>query len=161
MTDVSTARPGADRFLIGIVVGAVALIVIGIAAVVLLGRSAPPPPDPGSPVGVVQAYIEAVRSGEQEAARALLSQSARQQLDRNREVFPRYPGAPSVERRVLIQPVSQSADRAEVKVTITTFSARSDPFSSSTYSREIQVFLVREGADWRINQPIEPFVFLA
>lgn len=159
MAEATSSRGGSDRFLIAIAAGAVALIVFGIAVVLLVGRVAPPLADPTSPVGVVQTYVEALRSGDQEKARSLLSQSARQQLDRSRDTFPRYYES-YPDRRVLIQPVSQSADRAEVKVTISTFSARSEPFSTSTYHREVQVFLVKEPDGWRINQPVEPYPFL-
>jgi hypothetical protein len=150
-----------DRFLLAIVLGALALIAGGIAVVLLLGRApAPPPPDPASPAGVVQGYVEALRAGEIDRARGYLSQSARAEIERNRDPFPRYYQPGGVERRILIETAEVTDDRALVKVTISTFAARTEPFSSSTYHREVDVLLVREGGQWRIAQPVEPFALL-
>jgi hypothetical protein len=162
VTDTPTSAPAPpDRFLLGIVVGAVALIALGIGVVLALGgRPAPPPPDPGSPVGVVHAYVEALRAGDVERARTFLSQAALAELDRDRILFPRCYEASGVERRILIEPVEAEGDRALVRVTISTFSARTEPFSSSTYHNEVEVRLVREGGQWRIALPIEPFALV-
>jgi hypothetical protein len=157
----STGPAPPDRFLLAIVVGALALIVGGVALVLVLGRApAPPRPDPASPAGVVQSYVEALRAGELDRARGLLSSSARAQLDRDRDSFPRYYTPSGVERRILIEPIEVADDRATVRVTISTFSARSEPFSSSTYHQEVEVRLVREEGQWRVSQPIEPYPFL-
>jgi hypothetical protein len=157
----SSATPASpDRFLLAIVLGALALIVAGIAVVLALGRGpAEPPPDPASPVGVVQTYVEALRAGDVERARGQLSQAARAELDRERDAFPRHYEPAGIQQRVLIQPVEVEGDRALVKVTISSFSARSDPFSSSTYHREVDVRLVREAGQWRVAQPVEPYPF--
>jgi hypothetical protein len=149
-----------DRFLVGIVLGAVALIAIGILAVLLAGRQAPSGAvDPSSPVGVVQAYVEAVRAGDTERARSYLSQSAREQVDKANFPKPYLPPSPP-ERRVLIEPGEVTGDRARVKVTVSTFTARSEPFSTSTYHQDVDVRLVRENGQWRIATPVEPFPFL-
>lgn len=149
-----------DRFLVGIVLGAVLLIALGIAAVLLAGRApAPPPADPASPVGVVQAYVEAVRAGETERSRTYLSQSAREQIDKQNFPRPYHPGTVP-ERRIVIEPVEVGAERARVKVTVSSATARSEPFSTSTYHNEVDVRLVREDGQWRISTPIEPFPFL-
>src|SRR5438132_5897598 len=100
MSDSPSSAPPPDRFLLAIVLGALALIAAGIAVVLVLGRGpAPPPPDPNSPVGVVQAYVEALRDGDVERARSYLSQSARAELDRSRDAFPRYYQSDSVQQR--------------------------------------------------------------
>jgi hypothetical protein len=163
VSDLPRAAPAPpDRFLLAIVLGALALIAAAVAIVLVLGRApAPPPPDPASPAGVVQAYVEALRAGDFDRARGYLSQSARAEIDRNREPFPRYYQPGGVERRVLIETVEVAEDHALVKVTISAFAARTEPFSSSTYHQEVTVRLVREGGQWRIAQPIEPFPFLA
>jgi hypothetical protein len=159
MTDSRATAPP-DRFLIGIVLGAVALIAVAVGVVLTIGRAPPAAPaDPASPIGVVQAYVEAVRSGDADRARSLLSQSARDSLDRTRDPFPRYFDRSGNESRVMIEPVDVQADKAQVKVTISTFSARSEPFSTGTNHREVDVRLVREGGQWRIAQPAEPFAF--
>jgi hypothetical protein len=155
-----SALAAPDRFLIGIVLGTVLLIALGIAAVMLAGRArAPAPVDPASPAGVVQAYVEALRNGETDRARSFLTQSARDGLDKQN--FPRPYHPPSApERRVLIESVEVGADRARVKVTVSSFSARSEPFSTGTYHSEVEVRLVRENGQWRISTPTEPFPFL-
>jgi hypothetical protein len=161
VSEPSAATPAPpDRFLLAIVLGALALIVAGLAVVLALGRGpVAPPPDPASPVGVVQSYVEALRAGDVDRARAYLSQSARAELDRQRDAFPRLYQPAGLEERVLMEPVEADADHAVVKVTISTFSARTDPFSSSTYHREVEVRLVREAGQWRIAQPAEPYPF--
>jgi hypothetical protein len=161
VSDSPAAPAPPDRFLLAIVFGALALIAAGVAVVLVLGRAPPPPPpDPASPVGVVQAYVEALQAGEVDRARSYLSQSARAELDRERAAFGHYYQPGGVERRVLIEPVEVDAERARVKVTISTFSARTEPFSASTYHREVDVRLVREGGQWRVAQPVEPYAFL-
>jgi hypothetical protein len=154
--------PGADRFLIGIVAGAIALIAAGILAVAFVGRGQPGRTfDPASPAGAVQAYVEAIRAGDRDRAYAMLSRSA-QADTRNQSYRERFP-SPSDPRgrsaRVLIEPVSESGDVAEVRVTVSRFSARSDPFSTNTYHNETVVRLVREDGAWKIDRPIEPYVF--
>jgi hypothetical protein len=105
--------------------------------------------------------VEAARAGDTPTAREYLSRAARDELDRTRDgVKGAYvETVPDRQQRVLIEPLADGAERAEVKVTISTFSARSDPFSTSTWHREVVVRLVREGGAWRISQPSDPFVF--
>jgi hypothetical protein len=159
---VTTHRAAPDRFLLGVVVGAVLLMAAGVGAVALVG-SRPPAvaPDPSSPVGVVRAYVEATRGGDTPRAKEYLSQSAREELDRARDGLRGgyVETAPDREQRVLIEPLSEGAERAEVKVTVSTFTARSDPFSTGTWHREVVVRLVREGGAWRVSQPSDPYVF--
>jgi hypothetical protein len=163
MSENPTPAIGHDRFLIGIVVGAVALIVVGIAAVVLVGRGpAAPPADLGSPVGVVQAYVEAVRAGDLDRAYSFLSRSeqAAVSLSEYRRRFSTTARPTNTESRVLIEPVTVGSDTAEVKVTISRFSARADPFSTGTSHQEVNVRLVKQDGTWRVDQPIGPYPFL-
>ncbi len=155
------AAPGADRFLLGIVVGAVLLIAAGIAAVFLTGRTAPPVVDPASPVGVVQDYVAALRAGDADRAYAALSRAAQAavSLDDYRRRVNR-PSAPDPDdQRVLVEPVAVGADTATVKVTISRFTARPDPFSAATSHQDTTVTLVREDGAWRISRPAEPYPF--
>ena len=163
MADPPAAPPRTDRFLLGIIAGSALLIALAVGAVFLAGRQAPrPPADPQSPVGVVQAYVEAIRSGDLARAHGHLSRAAQSSLPLStyRERFPRYVEPASSDQRVLIEPVVVEADRAEVKVTISRFSARSDPFSARTFHRDVTVRLVREDGAWRVDQPAEPYPFL-
>ena len=162
MSEQAAVSSGPDRFLLAIVAGAVALVVGGIAIVLVAGRApAPAPADPASPVGVVQAYAAAVQAGDAERAYGYLSQSVRRTrpLDRYRTSFSNSGRSSDTERRLLIEPVSEGPERAEVKVTISTFSVHGGPLSSSTYHRDVTVRLVKEADVWRIDQPLEPYSF--
>jgi len=150
---------GQDRFLLAIVAGTVLLVVASIVAVFLFGRSRPaPPPDPNSPAGVVHAYVEAARDGDMERARSFLTREARAEVEaRDRQNTYRPTRDDNV--RIVVQTVSTTDTTAEVKVTISRFYARSDPFSSNTSHRDVTVKLIREDGAWRISQPVEPYTF--
>lgn len=157
--DQPRAVGGPDRFLLAIVAGTILLVIVSIVIVVLFGRARPsPPPDPNSPAGVVYAYVEAARNGEPEKARSFLTRSARAQAEaRDRQDTYRPSRDDNV--RIVVETESMSETAAEVKVTISRFYARSDPFSSSTSHRDVTVKLVREDGVWRISQPLEPYTF--
>lgn len=149
-----------DRFLLGIVAGAVVLVVVGIGAVLATSRSATVRPvDPNSPVGVVQGYVDAVREGDLDRAYGYLSRVAQQSvpLDEYRRRSLRPFVNDSDEQRVLVEAVMVGTDTASVKVTISRFSARPNPFSAGTYHRDMTVSLVREDDGWRISRPVEPY----
>jgi hypothetical protein len=158
MAHERTATTGPDRFLLGIVAGTVLLVVVSIVVVLMVGRSRPTPPaDPASPAGVVQAYIEAWRVGDVERAHSYLTREARAEAEsRDRTTY-----RPSADdnNRIVVETVSMTGTTAEVKVTISRFQARSDPFSAGTYHRDVTVRLLREDGEWRISRPIEPYVF--
>ena len=116
------------------------------------------PADPNSPAGVVQAYVEATRNGETEKARSYLTRQARAEVEaRDRQNSYR----PTIDDnvRIIIETATMTDTTAEVKVSISRFYARSDPFSSSTYHNDTTVRLIREDGAWRISQPIEPYQF--
>jgi hypothetical protein len=158
MAEQQTATTGPDRFLIGIVGGAILLIVVSIVVVLVVGRPRPTPPaDPNGPSGVVQAYVEALRAGDIDKARVYLTRQARaasQNRDRSS-----YSPAVNDNVRIVVETVSTEGDSAEVKVTISQFYARSDPFSASTSHRDLTVRLMREDGEWRMTQFIEPYSF--
>lgn len=153
-----------DRFLVGIVAGSLLLVVVGIAAVFLAGRApASTVADPSSPVGVVQAYLEALRAGDADRSYGYLSRTAQATTPRDRylERFPRHsaPGQTSQTSRLLIEPGKLEGDVAEVKVTISRFSSGGGPFSYGTYHQDVTVRLNQENGVWRIAQPTEPYQF--
>jgi hypothetical protein len=155
----SAPTSGPDRFLLAIVAGTVVLVVVAILAVFLFGRwRTAPPADPDSPAGVVQAYVEAVRGGELERSRTLLTREARTQAEaRDRQNA--YPSSiPRTDNlRIVVQTVSTTDTHAEVKVTLSRFYSRSDPCSSGTSRYDLTFRLIREDGAWRITQPIEPY----
>lgn len=142
-----------DRFLIGIVVGAIALVIIGVVVAVMGGRS-PAPVDPNSPAGVVAAYVEATRTGDYDAADAKLSRAAIAQRDRDRTV--RRPIGPASDSNVSIavETTRQTDDSATARLTVTRFYGSPSLFGSNRSTSEYLVPLVREDGAWRINQPI-------
>lgn len=164
MTETRTpAAAGPDRFLLGIVAGAIVLIVVSLVIVIVGNRPVDQmPADPETPVGVVEAYIEALRVGNLDSARELLSESARAELSAQdyRERFGGYPPNSESERRVLIEPIEVGADQAQVRVTISTFSTGPEPFSANSYHRDVTVYLTREDGAWRITRPFEPYALL-
>ncbi|MCC7370844.1 MAG: hypothetical protein IT306_20695 [Chloroflexi bacterium] len=153
-------RPGPDRFLVGIVVGAVLLIVAGLVVGVLLRtpRTAPPA-DPASVAGVVQAHIEAVRTNDTEKARSYLTREARAQAEaRERQNPTTYRPTYDNSVRIIVEATEQTETTAEARITVSRFYARSDPFSSSTSHRTYTVKLIREDGQWRLTQPVDSYM---
>jgi hypothetical protein len=162
--DVTSEPPPApaaaqDRFLLAIMAGTIVLVVAAIVVVFLFGRArTAPPADPNSPAGVAQMYIEAVRDGDMARARTYLTREARAQAEaRDRQDTYRPSRDDNV--RIVVETTSTTEPTAEVKVTISRFYARSDPFSSNSSHRDVTLKLVREDGAWRISQPIEPYTF--
>ena len=150
---------GQDRFLLAIVAGTVLLVVVSIVAVSLFGRARPaPPPDPNSPAGVVHAYVEAARDGDMQRARGYLTREVRAEVEA-RDRLNTYRPTQDDNVRIVVETVSTTDTAAEVKVTISRFYARSDPFSSNTSHRDVTVKLIQEDGAWRISQPVEPYTF--
>jgi hypothetical protein len=148
---------GADRFLLAIVGGTLLLVLIGVVLVFIVGRGRPTPPaDPNSPAGVVQAYIEAVRAGDANRARSYLTGAGRDEFDRQTRITPLRPTADE-HLRIVVDTTSVTDSAAEVKVTVSRFYTRSDPFSSGTSHRDITVRLVRDGGAWKLSQPPQPY----
>lgn len=151
-----------DRFLIGIVIGALALIALGILVAALgVGRGSTVSLDPSTPGGTVQSYIEALRAGDLDRAYGHLSQAAQASWsrDRYRESYPRYAPPSGMEQRLLIETIRAEPDRAEVRVTISYFMP-GNPLFAGTPQREVDVYLVKEDGAWKIDRPVEPYPFL-
>jgi len=149
---------GSDRFLLGIVAGAILLIVASVIVVLVVRQSPPPPlPDPNSPVGVVQSYIEAIRAGDLDRARGYLTDEARaSSLTRS---WPSYSPSTNDNVRIIVEPVREDATAAEVRITISRFSARPGPFSAHSSHTDYTARLIREDGAWRITSALEPYVF--
>ncbi len=151
-----------DRFLIGIVAGAVALITVGIVVAALgVGRGPTVALDPVTPGGTVQSYIEALRTGDVDRAYGLLSQAAQASWsrDRYRESYPRYAPPSGMEQRLLIETIRVEPERADVRVTISYFTP-GNPLFAGTPQQEVEVHLVKEDVAWKIDRPVEPYPFL-
>src|SRR3712207_7638462 len=76
------------------------------------------------------------QAGDAERAYSYLSQSAQRtrSLDRYRTSFSNSSRSSDTQRRLLIEPVSEGPDRAEVKVTISTFADRKSTRLNSSHA---------------------------
>ncbi len=151
-----------DRFLIGIVMGALALITLGIVIAALgVGRSVPVSLDPATPAGTVQSYIDSLRIGDVDRAYALLSRAAQASWsrDRYRESYPRYAPPSGMEQRLLIETIRSQPERADVRVTISRFMP-GNPLFAGSMNQEVEMHLVKEDEVWKIDRPVEPYPFL-
>ena len=126
-------------------------------------RQRVPPPDLGTPDGVVVAYVQAYRAGQDQEVRALYSQRALQLNEapgsagtgKPLPIAPR-PVQSDASQRVQILDTRVTGDAATVDLSITTFRTDSPVFPSE-YSYRYSVALVRENGQWRIDQPFYPF----
>jgi len=146
-----------DRFTWGIVAGALLLVLLGIASVTLWQRPAPPP-DLTRPEGVVRAYVEALDTGHPERAWDLLSTAARAGIDREtfiQRATTSTPSRPS-EGRLTIDSVEIAGDTARVDLARTYDSG--GLLGSSSYTTHSTVRLEREGGQWRISVPPDPYL---
>jgi hypothetical protein len=143
--------------LIGIVAGTILLVVVSVIVVFMLGRPrTAPPADTSTPAGVVQAYIEALRDNDVTRSRTYLTNQARAEAEA-RDKNNTYRPSPQDSVRIVVEQVSATDTRAQVKVTTSRFYANSDPFSSSSSHRDTTVALVREDGAWRITQALETY----
>jgi hypothetical protein len=148
---------GQDRFLLAIVAGTLLLVLVSIAVVFAFGRGRPTlPADPSSPAGVTQAYIEAVRAGDADKARSYLTRQALDEFNRQTRISPLRPTADE-HLRIVVETTSVTDTSAEVKVTVSRFYTRSDPFSSGTSHQDVIARLVREDGVWKLSQPPQPY----
>jgi len=149
-----------DRFTWGVSVGAVALIVAALAAVLLLQR-APAPVDLTTPEGVVRAYVQALDTSQPEDAWNLLGQ--RQQAEISRDEFVRR--ATTAYRsphngRIAIESTTVEAMTARVEMS-RTYSGGGGPFGifgSSSYNNRFTARLEQQSGRWRITVPPEDYL---
>jgi hypothetical protein len=156
---VPPVRPaaGQDRFLLAIVAGTLLLVVVGVVVVFMFGRTrAAPPADPNSPAGVVYNYVEAVRAGDVDRARGFLTAPALADFDSRTRTSPVRPSS-NDNVRIVVETVTTTETTAEVKITISRFYARNDPFSSNTSHRNLTARLIREDGAWKISQALLPY----
>lgn len=148
---------GQDRFLLAIVAGTLLLVVVGVVVVFMFGRTrAAPPADPNGPAGVVYSYVEAIRAGDVDRARGFLTASALADFDNRTRTSPVRPSSDD-RVRIVVETITATETTAEVKITISHFYARSDPFSSNTSHRSLTARLIREDGTWKMSQALLPY----
>jgi hypothetical protein len=144
-----------DRFTLGVVVGAVLLVIAAVVSVALLqGQSSAP--DLSTPEGVVRAYYAALEQGRPEQAWDLFSSRAQAQTTRDEFVQRAISFRPGREQRVTIDSVEIVGDTANVNLSLT--SSGGGLFDGGSYSQTVRVRLDREGGQWRITVPPHPYL---
>lgn len=145
-----------ERFVL-IAGGAVlAVVVLAVAVVVALGGPERADYDPASPEGVVQRYIEASRRGDGDAARALLSERAREQLGAEGGWASYRPTYGDGDGLMTIERTEVNGDRATVWLRIE--DTRRSGITLDRDSWTMTIPLVRENGNWLIDDPyVVPF----
>ena len=148
--------PVMDRFTWGIVVGAVLLVVAGLASVTLARRPVAAP-DLSTPEGVVRAYVTALDTDHPEQAWDLLTASARSGTTRDEfirrataEGRPRY-------SLVAIERTTVEGNTARVELA-RTFAGSGGLFGSGDSTEHLTVRLERESGAWRISVPPDAYL---
>ena len=160
MNDVASppaaaARPRLDRFLVAILIGLVALLVLAGLSVIFRQPPAELPAD--SPGGTVQRFYNNMAKQDYDAAYLLLSDSMTDKPTRDRFVQhsatqASYNSGQQTDR-IRIKSDNVQGDTAIVTVDITHFYSTSSPFGGSNQWTETNTFTLRnENGTWRITQ---------
>ena len=141
-----------------------ALVVVAVIAIVLLGSREATAFPSDTPEGVVQRHLAAVEDEDYEAARGYLSAAVRADVspDQYRRAAQDYGYETGGSRRVLFDRSEVDGDRARVWLTIEEYYDGGPFGGATTYRSTREIALVREGGQWRIDQPIvgiEPVPF--
>lgn len=150
-----------DRFTWGVVGGTAALIVIGIAAVLLVRRTSAPP-DLTTPDGTVRAYVEAIDAGNPGQAWDLLGE--RQQAELSRDDFIRRATTAyrsPREGRMAIDATLVEGSTARVDLSRTYTGGGPPIFGPSTYTSRSTARLELQRGQWRITVPPDDYRFFA
>ncbi|GBD16016.1 hypothetical protein HRbin26_00911 [bacterium HR26] len=147
--------------------GAIALlIVIAVVAVLALEREQQPSYPPGSPEAALVDYLDALEAGDADRVYALLSQSAREEVERREKEGVGYSFRQEIryardslrDARVRITRVDRRDDQATLTLTIDRFSSSGPGFppfpSGERYSYERTIDLVLEDGSWKVDEPL-------
>lgn len=161
----TTAMPGArlsaglDRFTWAVGIGALILIVVGIVVAVVVGRSQPPP-DLSTPGGVTLAYELAIQRGEADSAWKLLSSTAQASVSEQQYLARAAGIGRQPDARFSIENVRVVGDRAYLDLVRVIPSGGMLGLGAGTFTVRDPVTLDREGGQWRITVPPEPFLIV-
>ncbi|MBN1992176.1 MAG: DUF4878 domain-containing protein [Anaerolineae bacterium] len=143
-----------DRFLIGIVIGILLLVII--AVIMVLARSGRQEDyiADDTPASVVHNYFLAIQRGEFEKAYGYLSDELKSKPDLDEFIRTVDNGS---EASLQIGRSSINGERARVEVSITTYSG-GGPFERGHYTREETVYLRRAGGgNWQVIEYPYPY----
>lgn len=166
MTDEPPAAEATapDRSLLVIGLGVVALVVAAVIAVVLLGSRDAEAFPADSPEGVLQRHLAAVEAEDYEAAWSYFSAEVQSavSVDEYRRMARDYGYWGTGSRRILFDGSEVDGERARVRLTVEEY-YDGGPFSgANTFRSTREIALVREGGEWRIDEPLiglEPMPF--
>lgn len=158
------AAPPPDRSLLAIGGGIALLVVVAVIAVVLLGSREAPAFSADTPEGVVQRHLAAVEDEDYETAWGYLSADVQSDLsvDEYRRAARDYGYYGTSSRRVLFDRSEVDGDRARVWLTVEEYYDGGPFGGGNTYRSTREIALVREGGEWRIDDPLiglEPMPF--
>jgi hypothetical protein len=150
----TTPAVSSNRSLIFVAVGVVALAIVTIAVVLLAGNRETPEFAHDSPEAALQRYLVAYDAGDLDAAHAHFSADVREQMDRDayQRAVDSFGVGTEPDRSVLFDSRSGSGDRVQLHLIVEEFYG--DGLSGDTYRSPRDVRLVREGGEWRIDQPL-------
>lgn len=132
----------------------VIVLLVLVSLVVVLTRGASKPLDAHSPAGVVQGYVTAVVSGDEDTAREFLTDVDDKRCDGYESV------APERNIRVALVRTTQHETTADVVVSIS-YSNVSGPFGSPEYANEESFELDLVAGAWRISSAPWPLLVCA
>ena len=152
--DTPVSAGSNSRSLLYVAVGIVVLSVITIAVVLLAGDRETARFDAGSPEAALQSYLVAYEAGDLEAAHARFSADVREHMDLDayRRAVDSWGVGFETDRSVLFDSKSGSGERVELHLTVEEFAG--DGLSGDTYRSPRDIRLVREGGEWRIDEPL-------
>jgi hypothetical protein len=147
-----------SRSIVLIGAGILALLLLVVAVVLVAGGRGPQRYPPGSPQGVVQGYLAAWDSRDTSAAyaffstriRAAWSEADYRAATDEYDTYGRPPDGSA--RRVFIDEVTNGSSRVTVRLTVEELIG--EGLDTSVYRSSRTIALVREGADWRIDEPL-------
>lgn len=150
---------GSDRSVLAIAGGIGAIVVAAVLVVLVLGDRPASSFPPDSPEAAVQAYLVAWDAEDYAAAYAFFSAEVkgRVSLEEYRQVAREqgsygYPGGER--RRVEIDRVDITGDRAEVRLTVEHFFDGGGLFGNGGYTSTSVLHLVREKGAWRFDEAV-------
>jgi len=146
----------ANRSLLAIGAGVIALVIVTLAVVLLTDDGDGTSFAPDSPEAALEAYITALEDGNVDAAYAMFSDGVRSRVSADafeREVGLRDTGTPDgPDTRYLVTATNVDGETALVTVTVEEFYG--DGLNGSTNRYDHEIHLVREDGAWHIYEPL-------
>lgn len=158
MTTTQSFNPGHDtRPLLFIGAGILALVILSVAVVLVLGRGAATEYPAGSPEGTFQRYLAAYFDGDEETAYGYFSEDVQAQMSledyrQGAQMYGEGMGYGGTSQRVLFQETEGDGDRMRLNLVVEYFYG--EGMSGGSHRQPLEVSMVREGGEWRIDDPL-------